>query len=237
MAKQGAIRLVHGDATLLALGVVGFDQRDGDQAVVVTRHHLRARRMRDIRQEIEGQAMLRVLETGLQRQAEAQERVDQPMLRRLQPAPCGDIGRIVERRNGLVVPAGRAEAVGGAGGHQPVANVMRRVLAEQHGATLIGERAPLLAFRLERRQRRRLRDVAEAMTAALALGIFEIKDLATMLASKEFHPCRSVPRKSAGGAEWFRGPQSYERWLCEKPELMAALPELRGRDLCCWCAP
>ena len=30
---------------------------------------------------------------------------------------------------------------------------------------------------------------------------------------------------------------SYERWLCDKPELMAALPELRGRDLCCWCAP
>ena len=30
---------------------------------------------------------------------------------------------------------------------------------------------------------------------------------------------------------------SYERWLCDKPDLMAALHELRGRDLCCWCAP
>src|SRR5579862_2373412 len=83
---------------------------------------------------------------------------------------------------------------------------MRRVRTEQHGAILIVERAPPVAFRLERGQRRRLRDVAEAMTAALALGVFEIKDLATMLASKEFHPCRSVPgpRKSAGDAEWFR---------------------------------
>jgi hypothetical protein len=26
-------------------------------------------------------------------------------------------------------------------------------------------------------------------------------------------------------------------WLCEQPDLMAALPELRGRDLVCWCAP
>jgi hypothetical protein len=30
----------------------------------------------------------------------------------------------------------------------------------------------------------------------------------------------------------------YERWLRdEHPDLMAALPELRGKDLACWCAP
>jgi Domain of unknown function (DUF4326) len=30
----------------------------------------------------------------------------------------------------------------------------------------------------------------------------------------------------------------YERWLRdERPDLMAALPELRGNDLVCWCAP
>jgi hypothetical protein len=29
----------------------------------------------------------------------------------------------------------------------------------------------------------------------------------------------------------------YRRWLLEQPDLMAALPELRGRDLPCWCAP
>ena len=30
----------------------------------------------------------------------------------------------------------------------------------------------------------------------------------------------------------------YERWLRdERPDLMAALPELRGKDLVCWCAP
>lgn len=29
----------------------------------------------------------------------------------------------------------------------------------------------------------------------------------------------------------------YERWLCDQPALMAALPELRGKVLGCWCAP
>jgi hypothetical protein len=29
----------------------------------------------------------------------------------------------------------------------------------------------------------------------------------------------------------------YERWLSGEPELMAALPELRGKTLGCWCAP
>jgi hypothetical protein len=29
----------------------------------------------------------------------------------------------------------------------------------------------------------------------------------------------------------------YERWLRAQPDLMAALPELRGKDLACWCAP
>ncbi|KKN79979.1 hypothetical protein LCGC14_0334870 [marine sediment metagenome] len=29
----------------------------------------------------------------------------------------------------------------------------------------------------------------------------------------------------------------YEEWLATQPELMAALPELRGKILGCWCAP
>ena len=29
----------------------------------------------------------------------------------------------------------------------------------------------------------------------------------------------------------------YKRWLPTRPDLMAALGELRGRDLLCWCAP
>jgi hypothetical protein len=29
----------------------------------------------------------------------------------------------------------------------------------------------------------------------------------------------------------------YEAWIRSQPELMAALPELRGKVLGCWCAP
>jgi hypothetical protein len=29
----------------------------------------------------------------------------------------------------------------------------------------------------------------------------------------------------------------HRAWLCDQPHLMAALPELRGKDLACFCAP
>jgi hypothetical protein len=29
----------------------------------------------------------------------------------------------------------------------------------------------------------------------------------------------------------------FRRYLCDSPDLLAALPELRGKDLVCWCAP
>jgi hypothetical protein len=29
----------------------------------------------------------------------------------------------------------------------------------------------------------------------------------------------------------------YRTWIVQQPELMAALSELRGMDLLCWCAP
>lgn len=31
--------------------------------------------------------------------------------------------------------------------------------------------------------------------------------------------------------------QKYEAWFAEQPELIDALPELRGKVLACWCAP
>lgn len=31
--------------------------------------------------------------------------------------------------------------------------------------------------------------------------------------------------------------RKYEAWVKSKPELMAALPELSGKVLACWCAP
>ena len=31
--------------------------------------------------------------------------------------------------------------------------------------------------------------------------------------------------------------EKYRNWVVEQGELMAALPELQGKDLVCWCAP
>jgi len=45
-----------------------------------------------------------------------------------------------------------------------------------------------------------------------------------------------LPRSAvyvADDAHWAK----YRAWLLQRPELMAALPELRGKDLVCWCAP
>lgn len=31
--------------------------------------------------------------------------------------------------------------------------------------------------------------------------------------------------------------QQYREWIMKQPELLAALPELRGKTLGCWCSP
>lgn len=31
--------------------------------------------------------------------------------------------------------------------------------------------------------------------------------------------------------------EKYREWIVQQPDLMAALPELRGNTLGCWCAP
>jgi hypothetical protein len=60
---------------------------------------------------------------------------------------------------------------------------------------------------------------------------------------------RAMPRFGLAASKWanpFRAGYDgdrreviakYEHWLSGEPELMAALPELRGKILGCWCAP
>jgi hypothetical protein len=60
---------------------------------------------------------------------------------------------------------------------------------------------------------------------------------------------RAMPRYQLAGSRWgnqFRvGPDGtlsevlakHRAELLARPDLMAALPELRGRDLVCWCSP
>ena len=44
-------------------------------------------------------------------------------------------------------------------------------------------------------------------------------------------------RRNATAEERVEVIAKYEAWLRSQPDLMAALPELRGKDLVCWCKP
>ena len=44
-------------------------------------------------------------------------------------------------------------------------------------------------------------------------------------------------RHNATDAERREVIERYRAWLLDQPDLMSALPELRGKTLACWCAP
>lgn len=60
---------------------------------------------------------------------------------------------------------------------------------------------------------------------------------------------RAVPRRRLKGSKWANpfpisaelsrqgAVDKYRAWLSTQKELIAALPELYGKDLICWCAP
>ena len=75
MAEQTAIGLGQFRPALLHLGAVGFGERDRHHAVVVSGHHPGAGRMGRIGEELEHQAVARVLGAGLERQASSRSRL------------------------------------------------------------------------------------------------------------------------------------------------------------------
>ena len=124
--EQGPIWLAQHAAASLALGVVRLGQADGDQAGIMAGHHLRrvGGGADQVAHEVEGQPLGRIFALGRHRQAELQERVEQPVLGRLEllpareiavatgPGPCGCAGR-------------RYRMVGRLGSDQPVAGTVR----------------------------------------------------------------------------------------------------------------
>ncbi len=193
MPEQGAVGLAHLAPALLALGIVGLDERDGDDAVVVAGHHLRALVLRRVGQEVEDQPVLGILGPGLERQVPAQQAVEQPVLGEFHLAPLGEMVRVRHVGDRAVVAAGEAEGVARARRHQPVAGVVHRVGAEPARPVAGGERRPVLGPRgLQRRERPGLRQVGEAVSAALAGPVLEIQDVAAGLALEQFH--RSLHR-------------------------------------------
>ena len=61
VAQQGAVGFVHGDAPLLAGSVVGFSERDGDEAIVMPSHNRGRVQLGQLSQEVEGQPLSRIL--------------------------------------------------------------------------------------------------------------------------------------------------------------------------------
>ena len=97
-----------------------------------------------------------------ERQAEADQRVDQPALGGLQRLPALEVAGRREVGDGAVELAGRAEGVVAVGRHQPVAERLRRQLAQCRQAPPSAMRDATGRPRIvQRRQRQRRRQEAE----------------------------------------------------------------------------
>jgi len=206
MAKQRAVGLGHLRAPPLALGRVRLGERDGDDPIVVAGDHLGPRGRR-VGQELEHEPVLRVLGLGLQAQLPAQEAVEEAVLGQLEVAPGFKVPRRRRVRDRVVVPAGEAEGVIGAGRGQPVAGVLPSVGAEEARRAFAGKRRPVrIAHRLERREGLQFRQVAERVSAPAAGPVLEIDDVVSSLASEQLHLAPAL-FLAAGDAEdgcWFR---------------------------------
>jgi hypothetical protein len=76
MPHQGTVRLAHLRPPALALTVVGLDQCNGDQAIVVSGENLGAARIWAVRQELECQAVLGIVDPVGERQLQTQQRIE-----------------------------------------------------------------------------------------------------------------------------------------------------------------
>ena len=144
VAEQRAIGLVHARAQLLALGVIGFLESDGDDAIVMPGNHLL---LRDVIEKIEHERLGLVGARHRQRQSQLEQRVEQPALGRLQLRPQRMARRVRHVRDGPVVPAGAAEwRAGGICLDQPVARSSLPVRAKSVALLRPGQRDPFVAI-------------------------------------------------------------------------------------------
>ena len=195
MAQQRAVRLVHAGAPIFALGIVGFAQGNGDDAVVVAGHHPLAG-LGIVGEEAEGKAMLAVLVTCVQRQVQPDQGIEQALLGALNGLPAAQIGRIGQVWDGFVVPTGGAiDVATRLGRDQPVAGAMRGVGTKHEGVVVNGRRTPEPAILDQRDECGPARQIPQLMAAALADRVLKIDRVATMGAGKQFHrsPSTSQP--------------------------------------------
>ena len=186
MAEQRAVKFAQLATYALALGVVGFRDIERDQAVVVPGHHRRASDGGVGIEKIECQR-IGVFVLCVERQAELQQRVEQPMLGRLDEAPAPEILGLRQIGNGAVVPAGDTKLIGLIRRDQPIAGLVHRVLAKTIAYVVPGQRLPLVPGGAQRRNGLLPRQIPEPRTATLAPGVLEIQRLAAILAFEQLH--------------------------------------------------
>ncbi len=150
VAEQRAVGLRHVLAGPLALGVVGLGDVDCDEPLRMARNDLgRLPECRPgIGQKVEGEPGLRILPLTDQRQPQAEEPVDQPVLGGLEALPAQQVLRRAEVRDRAVVAAGPAERIRVVRRHQPVAGLVRGIGAEAVDLLRCGQRAPAIAVLL-----------------------------------------------------------------------------------------
>jgi len=186
MPEEGPIRLAHREPSPFALAVIGLRQRDGDQTIVMTGHHLFPG-CHIVGKEIEDQPVTGVLGSRLDWQVPPKQRIKQPVFGDLQFAPSVQVSRVAEVRHGTVMPAGPAIGLGRPGIDKPVAGVKAGIGAQHTlavGLRQCPEAGPLW---FQSGNRPLFGDEGELMAAPSARAVFKIKQVCTRLTEEEFH--------------------------------------------------
>ena len=128
VSKHRSIRLVQGDAPLLALGIVGLAEVQGDHAARMAGFHRLARR---VGEKLEDQAVLGILHPALERDAQPQQAVHEAPLRGLELVPGRVVGGVAQIRNDAREAARTAQRIGIVCRQRPVADVVLHVVFAQ----------------------------------------------------------------------------------------------------------
>jgi hypothetical protein len=168
--------------------------------------------------------------SNFQRQAEAQQPVDEAVLGGFQALPEQEVLGCIEVGYRPVEKAGAAECVRAVGPYQPVAGAVDGIGAEAESFIGGGQRTPAVAgLGRQGTQHGSIGQIAQNVSAALATRVLEVEQLAAVLAFEQLHAallrahsriprCMQSPRvediisgKSDCGVRWMAHPARLRR--------------------------
>src|SRR6516225_9331138 len=121
------------------------------------------------------------------RQAELQQRIEQPMLGELDLAPMEEIFRVCDVGDSAIMPAGRAKHFPLLARNEPVADIMASIGAKAIKPVRRRQRMPRTVCFPQGGNDLLFRQIAQPQPAALARRILEIERLTAILAFKKLH--------------------------------------------------